>query len=364
MKRVKTYFPKTGSTPSFIKERNRHYAQMFAGQFNAEYAGDSEFTPLEKEDFLIPVHPISPRENEVLNITHRNQIYGAVCEDYYSKKTIFHNAVEDPVFLPNFFRKLKLPKYLSSQSMVLKGFTVFSRQDIYKAVKEFDIKSGIRLKDPNGSFGALQYIIKDVDSLNKLVNKFSDSYIQNNGIVIEENLNSKISRPYSGGWTILNGVQYSYVGIIKNEENETSHKYVGTKVIMVKGSLKKLRDKLKDNDRILNKIVDKLEVLRDIDQFIPGLICSRYNFDFIHGLNSEGHEDVFLLEHGFEVGGATGGMLLAKNELDTTDSQIASATYEVSYGNKGIVPETAKVLFNGLDPEFGEVVVWVKNSSY
>lgn len=371
-KDVITYIPDGETKDEFALQRNNELARLFAELTGRTLLINGELsTVLPEGAVLFPHASITLEEAARLGVTSERQIFGAASEKLHSLKSIFHAPIPEYECLPDNF-PFEFQRSAQLAGLVLPGFSCFTRGDVLRGFDLLD-ESGftVRVKDPQGSFGMKQYIVKDRYELDEVLGGFDDAKLRQFGIVLEANLvhpetESTEPESYSAGWIIIDGQQYSYVGVQRIGDNpNVEHRYLGTKLYMVRGGVQNLIGRL--DSPILDDVVGQLVGVADSIRMLPNLICSRYNFDFLRGRVQMKNGVLIskpvmaVTDQSFRVGGASIGELLGKRVLDENpERELVIASANIHYGDEEVaqMSDDAVVFYRGNDAKLGNVQVW------
>lgn len=373
MKKIYNYLPLESSVNQFARTRNHNFGEIYASLVNGEYCDeyDRKSGKIKPGVVIIPHTPMSLKDGEILGIEDRDQLFdGAVVSALKARKTIFHSPVPLASFVPNDFPH-SFAEFVSKNKLNLPGYSAFSIPDIKKAYKLLTKKGYVvRFKDATGSFGTKQSKIRGDKHLNEIISQLNLENLEKYGVVLEANLIGKKKKEpetLSAGWSYIGGEMYSYVGVQYIGKTNTPHTYLGTELSLVKGNVDKLAKVISSSQ--FSELIKQVLLLNKATAYLPDLICARFNFDFLKGKfelldkkkQEKQKEGIYVLEQGFEPGGASGAILLAAKELvNVPQKDFASAYYKAHYGNKSDVriPQTAHVFYEGEDVNFGKIQIW------
>lgn len=357
---------------TFVIQRNHSLAGFLAKLTGRKYQGDLSLnTKIDSRDILFPHKSLPVSAGEELGVTSQNQIFGSVIEPIYAEKSIFHPLINKPEVAPRNFPH-KFPKQLFESKATLPGYTVFCLDDALSAFELLKLQGVVvRLKDPQGSSGTKQLIVASRTEVEEFVKSIDPSKLKALGLVLESNLINSSDpkaalRAYSAGWTVIDGKIYSYIGEQMFGETGTVDRYLGTKLYMVRGTTNNLIDFAKEKK--LQSILQCLSKVKRAMVFLPYLIGSRINFDFLVGIpetlpaNRYIKERTYVVEQSFRVGGATPAELLGIQYLNThKNAEIVTAISRVHYGSetKSQISTNSEIfLRTSSDPIYKDVQVW------
>lgn len=365
-RKIYTILPKGENYPVFMRQKNAEVARLLSLITGQTYKGSYKSKkPISKESYLLTEKGLSLEEGKALGIVSAKQIYGCVSHPILGSKTILHNPINERR-TPRFFPK-EFAKFVYQNDLVLPGYSAFNKKDIKKAYSQLKKQYLIpRLKHGYASFGMNQFIINSENDLETVLQKIDEVKLAEYGVVMEANVENGVnpnveSEAYSGGWSLIDNKLYSYIGKQSFGDTGTPHRYLGTRIKIARGSTADLKDHLKDPIDI--RIIENLQKLEKAISFLSGIICSRYNFDFINGrIQGTNKKGLYALDPSFRMGGATSAEFLGKMILDKEPNiNIVTVNYVVKYGQNPpyLLPDNAITLFKGDDPEFGFIHKWV-----
>lgn len=368
MRKIYNLGAEPGLKDDFVITRNREIGKLLAKVINCEYAGDLAINHHEPgdTDIVIPDDPIMSGTAAKLGITKPQQIYGSVVSNkFLASKSIFHLPVPDAEYVPYDF-PYALANDINALGLTTPGYTAFTKKDIYKACERLNREGYLpRLKDTRASFGTGQKFISSESELNHALENLSEQTIKEYGYVVEAQIITSHTFPhsFSGGWSTVGDYQYSYVGVQNVNVDNYGYPYKGTEIMAFRGDINSVSESLPPH---LVELLRQIKTLTSVFTNTPGLICSRYNFDFIAGelITQKGvtRTGIFLTEQSFRIGAATAAEFLAlKNMTENPNLKKISTSTTISYNDPRLQPSNAAtILYDQVDKKLGPVKVWVE----
>jgi hypothetical protein len=273
---------------------------------------------------------------------------GMVAQPVLATKAITHplfkNGDQSPTDWPILFSQ-------KVSDAVLKGYTVFTLNDVQRAGSQLLLDGPVRVKSVRACAGRGQHLVTNGAELTALIATLDETEVAAWGLVLEENL--QCVSTYSVGQVNLGELTISYVGTQSTTRaNDGDTVYGGSKLLLVRGDYDDLLTlNLPTNTQLA--IAQARTYEEAAFAHIPGFIASRRNYDVAQGINDQGKLCSGVLEQSWRIGGASGAEVYALEAFarDPSLSVIQASTCEI-YGATELPPHTA-VLYRGEDAQVG-----------
>lgn len=301
--------------------------------------------------YHIPRETLAGREiANRLNLETEHDLFGGwVPFDFMATKAIMHPLIPGGAAPEGWMDALPA----RAIDLTLRGFTVFSRDDALAAGAAMLERGPIRLKAVHASGGLGQAVVQGVDELEAALDDMAEASAAFEPLVVEENLSQV--ETYSVGQIRIEGHLASYFGtqnLIPDNIGRTV--YGGSELTVMRGGFEKLR--LLDLPEAASQAIAKATSFdRLVDEYIPGFLASRRNYDVASGIGPDGHRCVGLLEQSWRSGGATGAEIAAVEALAREPDVSAVRARAVEAYGRHDPPPDAIVLYRGNDPHVGEL---------
>ncbi|HEY3180652.1 MAG TPA: DUF3182 family protein [Casimicrobiaceae bacterium] len=246
---------------------------------------------------------------------------------------------------------------------VLRGYTVFSKEDACRAAAHLLDHGPTRIKLARGIGGHGQFVVQHVSELNGLLDEIDDAELASAGVVLEEHLDDVTT--YSVGQVRVAGLIASYWGTQRlTHNNRGVEVYGGSDLVVVRGGFDAVRALPLSTDAQL-AVSRALVYDSAADACFGGFFSSRRNYDVVEGTDARGRRRAGVLEQSWRVGGASAAeveALLAFRD-NPAITVLRAATVE-TYGASPALPEGAIMFFTGDDPRVGPVTHYVLMDPY
>ncbi|WP_178116507.1 DUF3182 family protein [Pseudomonas brassicae] len=283
---------------------------------------------------------------------------GMVRHPYMATKAISHplpaNAKFAPGWTDDFARQ--------ASEALLRGYTVFSREDALRAAALLLRDGPIRLKPVRATAGRGQTVLADEHGLQTLVDELDPQELAVWGLVLEENLDDVAT--FSVGQALVAGTTCSYYG---TQQLTTDHAgvcvYGGSDLVFVRGGYDALLQlELEQSHRLA--ITQACTYEQAALATLPGFIASRRNYDVARGMNQQGKQRSGVLEQSWRIGGASSAELLALQAFadDPALQRVRASTHEV-FGEV-YLPADATLFYQGDDREVGRISKYARIRAY
>lgn len=339
----------TGHEVETLRELARQIAELkgtsLAGEFDATRTYPSH-------RYLIPDDTLTIAEAQTLGVRSVRDLFGGVVPfPFVATKLIAHRLPDDAQAWP--------PGWSSAfgehtASLVLPGYSAFSREDACNAARMLWQEGPIRIKRPYGIGGAGQTLIADRDELEAELAALGDAALQAEGIVVERHLDP--IETLSVGQVTLDDMVASYYGVQHlTVNNHGHHVYGGTDLLVVRGGFDML-ERLDVTTDIHEAIVKARAFDAAVQNDYAGFFASRRNYDVAWGIDAQGVRRCGVLEQSWRVGGATGAEIGALRMFRANPQVYAvlASTREL-YGENAPIPEGAWIVYRGVDAKAGAI---------
>ncbi len=314
-----------------------------AGQFDA-----SEAYPAHR--YLVPDDTLTLTQARKLGVRSVRDLFGGVVPfPFVGSKVIAHALPDDAQASPPGWSRVFGEH---TASLVLPGYTAFSRIDACNAARILWPEGRVRIKRPYGIGGAGQSLVADIDELEAELDALGDLALRDEGIVLERQLES--IETLSVGQVTLDDLVASYYGVQHlTVNNHGHHVYGGTDLVVVHGGF----DMLAQLD-VASDVQEAIVKARAFDAAVQndyaGFFASRRNYDVAVGIDSLGVRHCGVLEQSWRIGGATGAELGALRTFRAHPQVYAvrASTREL-YGDDVQVPNGSCIIYRGVDAQVG-----------
>ncbi|MEM5385917.1 DUF3182 family protein [Paraburkholderia phymatum] len=316
-----------------------------AGEFN-----ESDAYPAHR--YLVPDDTLTLTQAHKLGVRSVRDLFGGVVPfPFVATKLIAHALPDDAQASPPGWSRVFGEH---TASLVLPGYSAFSRDDACNAARMLWTQGRVRVKRPYGIGGAGQALVADMDALEAELDALGDAALRAEGIVVERQLDS--IETLSVGQMTLDDLVASYYGVQHlTVNNHGHHVYGGTDLVVVHGGF----DMLAKLD-VTSDIREAISKARAFDAAVQndyaGFFASRRNYDVAWGIDAQGVRHCGVLEQSWRVGGATGAELGALR-MFRADPQVyaARASTRELYGDNVQLPDGACILYQGVDAHAGAI---------
>ena len=306
--------------------------------------------------FFVPQDTLVSDVAEQLGIRTADDLFGGVVPYCFVKtKAITHVLVSPGAARPPGWSDAFCTRVAS---VVLPGFTAFSRSDARAAARRLLADGPVRVKPTLASGSRGQAVVGDLAELERALAAVSDVDLAACGVVLEANLVEV--QTYSVGQVTLDKHTVSYVGTQSDTLDNAGHEvYGGSALTVVRGGWDAL-DRL-ELDAPTRDAVQAAIVYDTATTEYPGLLASRRNYDVSAGLDARGRRHLGVLEQSWRIGGATPAEVTALRVFrdDPAVERVQVATVE-RYGADVTIPDGAAVHFRGVDDVAGPVVRYTR----
>jgi hypothetical protein len=278
---------------------------------------------------------------------------GVVPTAFMATKAITHGLVDETSYAPagwsHEFAK-------AVENVVLHGYTCFTPEDARIAGSRLLQKGPFRLKPVNATGGQGQKLIKSLADMESILENTDADELMRMGLVIEEDLHCDVVT-YSVGQVRIADTVISYYGVQHLVANNEGRKaYGGSDLTVIKGGLDDLFAMPGLVPSVREAVGHVLIYDAAANRYLPGLLASRRNYDFIRGTSASGQRCTGVLEQSWRIGGATPAEITALEGFrdNPQATQIRASAVEV-YGEIEYLPENAIIYFQGLDENVGPI---------
>lgn len=269
------------------------------------------------ECFYVPNHTLLPQEADALSIKSLHDLYGGVVPyAFLLNKTlshpIHHLSMDSPEGWNNDLA-------LALQPYVLKGRSAFNTQDALWTAEGLIHNGPLRIKLASANAGRGQWIVNNHEEVVDLLNQAQYQPFFEQGVIFEEALHNTVT--FTIGQTEIGNHIISYCGeqeVTMDLKDQPA--YGGSAISVVRGGYDQLESALIfDQHKEALRLVQQYE--RHIFNAFPQIYASRRNYDVLQGTNANGHKCLSVIDHSWELGGASMAELLAL-EAFAADSSL------------------------------------------
>lgn len=345
-------------TPEHERAVHRKLAEHLAALLRTDVVDQ----PADEQDnlYYLPtttlIDPQRYREQGIASIA--DFFGGLVTHPYMATKAISHPLPASATFplgwTDDFARR--------ASDALLKGYTVFSREDALAAAALLLREGELRLKPVRATAGRGQKVIHSLEVLEGELQQMDPDELAVWGLVLEENLSEV--ETFSVGQALVAGITCSYYGVqhcTRDHQGETV--YGGSDLVLVRG----------DYDALLQLPLEEplrlaITQARTYEQAaiaaFPGFLASRRNYDVARGLSGAGQVRSGVLEQSWRIGGASSAELLALRAFaeDPALRRVRASTHEV-FGD-AVLPADATLFYQGDDREVGRICKYARIRDY
>ncbi|RQS12370.1 DUF3182 family protein [Burkholderia sp. Bp9002] len=339
-----------GHEADTLRELARQIAELKGTQFAGKF---DERCAYPAHRYLVPDDTLTLAEARKLGVRSVRDLYGGVVPfPFVATKLIAHGLPDGATAAPPGWSHAFSAH---TASLVLPGYSVFSRADACNAAQTLWAGGRARIKRPYGIGGAGQTLVADTAELNAELDAIGDAALQAEGVVVELHLDEIDT--YSVGQVVLDDLVASYYGIQHlTVNNHGHHVYGGSDLVVVRGGFDALEQLELPPD--LREAVAKARAFdAAVHSDYAGFFASRRNYDVARGRDDAGLPYCGVLEQSWRVGGATGAEIGALRAFrsDPGTYLVRASTREI-YGADAQVPVGACVIYRGVDAQAGPLM--------
>ncbi|MGF6297552.1 hypothetical protein OKW43_007715 [Paraburkholderia sp. WC7.3g] len=338
-----------GHEADTLRELARQIAELKGTQLAGEF---DEACAYPAHRYLVPDDTLTVALAHKLGVRSVRDLYGGVVPfPFVATKLIAHGLPDGAKASPPGWSHA-----FSSHtaSLVLPGYSAFSREDACNAARILWEGGRVRVKRPYGIGGAGQALVENLDQLEAELDALGDEALRAEGIVIERHLDG--IETFSVGQIEIDDMKASYYGVQHlTVNNRGHHVYGGTDLVVVRGGFDALvRLELPENIR------ETIAKARAFDAAVhndyAGFFASRRNYDVARGFDEAGVLHCGVLEQSWRVGGATGAEIGALRTFRAEpDAHLVYASTREIYGKNVRLPAGACVVYRGVDAHAGKI---------
>lgn len=292
---------------------------------------------------------IDPLRYASMGINDEHDLFGGVVSvPYMATKAISHPLPADARFPPGWTDAFAL----QASDALLRGYTVFAKDDARRAAELLLRGGAVRLKPVQGRAGRGQEVIERLDQLEPMLAAMDDQTLSLWGLVLEEDLHQV--ETFSVGQVRVAGLTCSYYGTQQlTQDHQGNEVYGGSDLVVVRGDYQALLQ-LPLQDPLRLAVNQAMLYERAAERTLPGFIASRRNYDIARGLDVRGHLRSGVLEQSWRLGGASSAEILALQAFadDPALQRVRASTHEV-FGAPEL-PDDATLFYQGDDSELGQ----------
>lgn len=310
--------------------------------------------------YFVPTGTVIGRQNaQRLGMRSAADLFGGVVpQPFMATKAITHGLLRSGAQAPpgwsrNFARRVT--------DAVLRGFTVFSREEAGEAGRQLLAEGPLRIKPVLATGGRGQSLVEDPAELDRQLAALDEDELGRFGLVLEEQL-EEVST-YSVGQVQVGDLLATYCGTQRlTVDNQGEEVYGGSDLLVVAGGFETLLAlELDDPVRLAVQQARRYDAaaLASFD----GFFASRRNYDIARGLDSRGRTRSGVLEQSWRIGGASSAEIAALEAFRAGAQAVRASSLEL-FGEDKVAPAGACVLFRGEDPELGYLTKCVVTTDY
>ncbi|MCX2891865.1 DUF3182 family protein [Pseudomonas sp. DCB_BI] len=301
--------------------------------------------------YYLPTETLTdPKRAAILGIRSEQDLFGGmVSQPYMATKAISHPLPAGATFPPGWTDGFAL----QACDALLRGYTVFSKNDARNAAQLLLRDGPLRIKPVLACAGRGQQVITVADELEPLLARMDDQQLALWGLVLEEDLSDV--QTFSVGQVRVAGLTCSYHGTQQlTRDHQGTEVYGGSDLVVVRGDYQALLQMpLEDHLRLA--INQAMAYEKAAEQHFPCFVASRRNYDIARGSDASGHLRCGVLEQSWRLGGASSAELLALQAFadDPALQRVRASTHEV-FGTPDL-PVDATLFYQGNDSELGQL---------
>jgi hypothetical protein len=332
-----------------LRELARQIAALKGVPFAGEFDEAQVYPP---HRYWIPGDTLTRSEARKLGVGSMRDLYGGVVPyPVVATKLIAHGLLEGahcPLsgWSPTFSAR--------TASLVLPGYSVFSRDDGRRAALALLDGGRVRIKRADGSGGAGQTLVASEEELEAALDALGDEVFRAVGVVIERHLREV--ETISVGQVFFDDIVASYHGVQHLTANNHGHEvYGGTNLTVVRGGFDSLM-RLDLSEGVREAIAKARAFDAAVQRHYAGFFASRRNYDVARGSDDAGVQHCGVLEQSWRVGGATGAEIGALRIFRAEpDAHVVCASTREVYGKDVRLPDGACLVYRGADAHVGEI---------
>jgi hypothetical protein len=309
-------------------------------------------TQYEGHVFFVPASTLTSAEATALGIGGAGDLFGGVVpHPFVASKAISHPLVHAAAAAPagwsaDFAQQV--------DGAVLDGYTVFSLADAQAAGEKLLAGGPVRIKPVLASGGHGQEVVRDRDSLHKLLDRMADAGNVADGLVLERDLQEL--KTFSVGQVRVADLTATYFGQQRLTTNNDGRRvFGGSDLTVARGEFDALLA-LQPAAEIARAVEQARRYDAAVRACFKGFYASRSNYDVLLGRAEDGGVHSGVLEQSWRAGGATGPELAALEAFRAEPERryVRTSCYEF-FGRSPEPPAHASVYFRGTDPQLGEL---------
>jgi len=302
--------------------------------------------------YFVPGQTLTGEMAARLGVRTEHDLFGGVVPfPFVASKVITHpllntSAPGPPGWSTEFPRRVA--------SVVLDGFSAFSKPDALLAGRGLLEQGDVRIKPATGVAGLGQSVAQNAGDLARALDAIDPQELARSGVVIEQNLSDVTT--YSIGQIRVADVVLTYCGRqFVTTNNHGVEAYGGSEITVVPGDFDTLLTLRLDDD--VRLAIEQARVYDSAaNDCFAGFFASRRNYDVAQGRDGANRRRSGVLEQSWRLGGASGAEICALDAFraDPSLRTVRAATREV-YGDHPTLPAEAVILFSGVDPKVGQL---------
>ena len=307
--------------------------------------------------FFVPTGTIvGTRQARELGMTDESDLFGGVVPQAFVET----KAISHPLVRPDAEAPLGWSRSFGAlvKDCVLRGYSAFTLADAREAGRRLLQEGPLRIKPVRATGGRGQQRVDSEQALDQALAHLDEAELRQFGLVLEAHLDQVTT--YSVGQVRLAGRTISYYGTQRlTPDNSGEEVYGGSDLIVVDGGFEALL--ALGLDAGTQQAVSQAQLYDEAaSECYREFFASRRNYDVARGIDGKGRACSGVLEQSWRIGGASSAEiaaleLIARGEGGTA---VRASSVEV-YGENPDLPDTATLLFQGLDAEVGYITKYV-----
>jgi hypothetical protein len=239
------------------------------------------------------------------------------------------------------------------RACALDGYSAFERSDARRAALRLLAQEGCaRVKRATGIGGAGQFVVRDANELDSVLDQLDAAELVRCGVVVEQNLSDV--RTHSVGRVEVAGMVATYWGTqCLTRSNHGAEVYGGSELLVARGNFEALLA-LPISASAREAVDRACRYDAAAQTHYSDLLASRRNYDVAEGLDTHGGRRIGVLEQSWRIGGASGAEIeaLAVLQADPARKAVRARTVEL-YGDGVAAPPGATVYYQDVDSRVG-----------
>ena len=246
----------------------------------------------------------------------------------------------------------------SVKDSVLRGYSAFSLEDAREAGRRLLQEGALRIKPVLATGGRGQLRVDSEQALDRALAQLDENELRQFGLVLEANLDQVTT--YSVGQARLADRTISYYGTQRlTPDNRGEEVYGGSDLVVVEGGFDALL--AQDLDPQTRQAVSQAQRYDEAaSRCYRDFFASRRNYDIAQGIDAKGRACSGVLEQSWRIGGASSAEIAALELImrGSGEDLVRVSSVEL-YGENPDLPDSATLLYQGLDAEVGYITKYV-----